>query len=451
MTLRQAQGDRLVVLGAQESGVGAALLAKQRGIPVFVSDAGPIKANYRKELVDHDIAFEEGGHTADTVLSADEIVKSPGIPDSAALVHAASERGIPVISEIELAARHTRSTIVGITGSNGKTTTTLLTGHILRKAGMDVGVGGNVGHSFARLVAERDRPVYVLELSSFQLDGIRTFRPHIAMLLNITPDHLDRYAYRMENYVASKFRIAMNQTADDHFIHCADDAEIERGMSLHPVKARRWPFSILHPQPLGGHLLEDHIHITTNPPTFSMSIFDLALQGKHNVYNSLAAGIGARILEVRDEVLRESLSDFQNVEHRLERVATVDGVEYINDSKATNVNSAWYALESMEKPVIWVMGGTDKGNDYTLLRDLVKQKVKAIVCLGTDNSKIHKAFGGVVKVVMDAGSAQQAVRSSHDLAEVGDVVLLSPACASFDLFENYEDRGRQFKAAVRSL
>jgi len=312
-------------------------------------------------------------------------------------------------------------------------------------------VGGNVGHSFARLVAERDRPVYVLELSSFQLDGIRTFRPHIAMLLNITPDHLDRYAYRMENYVASKFRIAMNQTADDHFIHCADDAEIEGGMALHPVKARRWPFSIQHPQPLGGHLLDDHIHITTNPPTFSMSIFDLALQGKHNVYNSLAAGIGARILEVRDEVLRESLSDFQNVEHRLERVATVDGVEYINDSKATNVNSAWYALESMEKPVIWVMGGTDKGNDYTLLRDLVKQKVKAIVCLGTDNSKIHKAFGGVVKVIMDAGSAQQAVRSSHDLAEVGDVVLLSPACASFDLFENYEDRGRQFKAAVRSL
>ncbi len=441
----------LVILGAQESGVGAALLAKQRGIPVFVSDAGPIKANYRAELVANDIAFEENGHTAATVLAADEVVKSPGIPDSAALVRAASERGIPVISEIELASRHTSSTIVGITGSNGKTTTTLLTGHILRKAGMDVGVGGNVGNSFARLVAERDRPVYVLELSSFQLDGIRTFRPHIAMLLNITPDHLDRYAYRMENYVASKFRIAMNQTADDHFIHCADDEEIERGLPLHPVKARRWPFSIMHPQPLGGQLLDDHLHITTQTSTFSMSIFDLALQGKHNVYNSLAAGIGARILEVRDEVLRESLSDFQNVEHRLERVGTVDGVEFINDSKATNVNSAWYALESMEKPVIWVMGGTDKGNDYAMLRDLVKQKVKAIVCLGTDNSKIHKAFGGVVPTIVDTASAQQAVRSAYDLSEEGDVVLLSPACASFDLFENYEDRGRQFKAAVRSL
>ncbi len=441
----------LVILGAQESGVGAALLAKKLGMSVFVSDAGTIKSSYRAELEANDIAFEEGGHTAATVLAADEVVKSPGIPDTAALVRAAMERGMPVISEIEFASRHTSSTIVGITGSNGKTTTTLLTGHILRKAGLDVGVGGNVGHSFARLVAERDRPVYVLELSSFQLDGIRSFKPHIAVLLNITPDHLDRYAYRMENYVASKFRIAMNQASGDHFIHCADDEEITRGLTLHPVKARRWPFSIMNTVPLGGYFQDKQLHITSDQTTFSMSILELALQGKHNAYNSLAAGIAARILEVRDDVLRESLSDFQNVEHRLERVTTVNGVEFINDSKATNVNSAWYALESMEKPVIWVVGGTDKGNDYGILRDLVKQKVKAIVCLGTDNAKIHKAFAGLVSEIIDTASAQQAVRSAYDLAENGDVVLLSPACASFDLFENYEDRGRQFKAAVRGL
>lgn len=441
----------LVILGAQESGVGAALLAKKLGMPVFVSDAGTIKDNYRAELVANNIAFEEGGHTAAIVLAADEVVKSPGIPDTAALVRAATDQGTPVISEIEFASQHTKATIVGITGANGKTTTTLLAGHILRKAGMDVGVGGNVGHSFARLVAERDRPLYVLELSSFQLDGIRSFKPHIAVLLNITPDHLDRYAYRMENYVASKFRIAMNQTDVDHFIHCADDQEIARGLTLHTVKARRWPFSIMNTMPLGGSLQDKQLHIHSDQTTFSMSILELALQGKHNAYNSLAAGIAARILEVRDDVLRESLSDFQNVEHRLERVITVNGVEFINDSKATNVNSAWYALESMEKPVIWVVGGTDKGNDYGILRDLVKQKVKAIVCLGTDNEKIHKAFAGLVSVIIDTPSAQQAVRSAYDLAENGDVVLLSPACASFDLFENYEDRGRQFKAAVRGL
>lgn len=441
----------LVILGAQESGVGAALLAKKLGMPVFVSDAGTIKDNYRAELVANNIAFEEGGHTAAIVLAADEVVKSPGIPDTAALVRAATDQGTPVISEIEFASQHTKATIVGITGANGKTTTTLLAGHILRKAGMDVGVGGNVGHSFARLVAERDRPLYVLELSSFQLDGIRSFKPHIAVLLNITPDHLDRYAYRMENYVASKFRIAMNQTDGDHFIHCADDQEIARGLTLHTVKARRWPFSIMNTMPLGGSLQDKQLHIHSDQTTFSMSILELALQGKHNAYNSLAAGIAARILEVRDDVLRESLSDFQNVEHRLERVITVNGVEFINDSKATNVNSAWYALESMEKPVIWVVGGTDKGNDYGILRDLVKQKVKAIVCLGTDNEKIHKAFAGLVSVIIDTPSAQQAVRSAYDLAENGDVVLLSPACASFDLFENYEDRGRQFKAAVRGL
>ncbi len=444
--------SELVILGAQESGTGAALLAKKRRVPVFVSDAGKIKEDYKKVLIEHDIEFEEGGHSANRVLGAGEIVKSPGIPDTAALVRAATEKGIPVISEIEFASRYTNATIVGITGSNGKTTTTLLTGHILKKAGLDVAVGGNVGTSFAGLVAERDFPLYVLELSSFQLDGIRDFRPHVAVLTNITPDHLDRYQYQMSNYVASKFRIAMNQRGTDHFIHCADDPETAKGLGLHTVKARRWPFSIDSTQPLGGFMKDKTIHLTTdNQHPFSMSILELALQGRHNVYNSMAAGIAARVLEVRNETIRESLSDFQNVEHRLERVGTVNGVEFINDSKATNVNSAWFALESMEKPVIWIAGGTDKGNDYSTLTDLVKQKVKAIVCLGKDNTKIHEAFGGIVPTIVDTDSAALAVQHSYDLSEPGYVVLLSPACASFDLFENYEDRGRRFKAAVRSL
>ncbi len=444
--------SELVILGAQESGTGAALLAKKRGVPVFVSDAGPIKADYKKALTDHDIDFEEGGHSANRVLGADEIVKSPGIPDTAALVHAARQKNIPVISEIEFASRHTDATIVGITGSNGKTTTTLLTGHILKKAGLDAAVGGNVGTSFAGLVAQGDHDLYVLELSSFQLDGIRDFRPHVAILTNITPDHLDRYGYQMRNYVDSKFRITMNQREVDHFIYCADDPETLAGLGRHTVKSRRWPFSIDTRQPRGGHMRDKTIHLSTeNQNPFSMSILELALQGRHNVYNSMAAGIAARVLEVRNETIRESLSDFQNVEHRLERVATVNEVEFINDSKATNVNSAWFALESMEKPVIWIVGGTDKGNDYSSLLDLVKQKVKAIVCLGKDNEKIHQAFGHLVETIVDTDSAAMAVQQSYDLAEPGYVVLLSPACASFDLFENYEDRGRKFKAAVRSL
>ena len=442
----------LVILGAQESGTGAALLAKKRGVPVFVSDAGNIKADYKKMLEAHDIEFEEGGHSANRVLAASEIVKSPGIPDTASLVRGAVEKGIPVISEIEFASRYTKATIVGITGSNGKTTTTLLTGHILKKAGLDVAVGGNVGTSFAGLVAERDYPLYVLELSSFQLDGIRDFRPDIAILTNITPDHLDRYAYEMRNYVASKFRIAMNQRGTDHFIYCSDDLETITGLGLHQVKACRWPFSIATTQPRGGYMQDKTIHLTTdNQNPFSMSILELALQGRHNVYNSMAAGIAARVLEVRNDTIRESLMDFQNVEHRLERVGTVNGIEFVNDSKATNVNSAWFALESMEKKVIWIMGGTDKGNDYTSLLELVKHKVKAIVCLGLDNEKIHKTFGPLVSSIIDTDNALTAVQESYDLAEPGDVVLLSPACASFDLFENYEDRGRKFKAAVRSL
>jgi UDP-N-acetylmuramoylalanine--D-glutamate ligase len=442
---------RLVVLGAQESGVGAARLAQRRGYDVFVSDAGPVKPKYRDELKALGLAFEEGGHTAARVLEADEIEKSPGIPDTASLVVAARERGIPVISEIELAYRHCKGTITAITGSNGKTTTTLLTHHILRRAGIDVVVGGNVGNSFAALVADGDHAHYVIELSSFQLDGTVAFRPHVAVLLNITPDHLDRYAHKMENYVASKFRITLNQTADDHFIHCADDPESAEWLRQHPIKARRWPFSIQRTLTQGAWLEGDRIHITTDQTTLHMSIIELALKGKHNVYNSMAAGIAARVLEIRKEVVRESLSDFQNVEHRLEHVAMVHGIEFINDSKATNVNSAWYALESMDKPVIWIVGGVDKGNDYGTLRDLVKQKVKAIVALGTDNTKIHAAFGDLVAHRVDARSAEEAVSLSYGIADAGDVVLLSPACASFDLFENYEERGRRFKAAVKAL
>ncbi len=442
---------RLVVLGGQESGVGAAKLAQQRGLDVFVSDAGLLKPEYRDALKARAIPFEEGGHTAARVLGADEIVKSPGIPDSASLVRAAREQGIPVISEIEFAYRYCTGAIVGITGSNGKTTTTLLTHHILARAGLDVAVGGNVGNSFAGLIADGDHAWYVLELSSFQLDGIRDFRPRVAMLLNISPDHLERYEHRLENYVASKFRIALNQTEDDHFIHGADDAAIAEWLQSHPIRPRRWPFSIEHRVPQGACLIDDRITITTNQTTFDMSIQELALQGRHNVYNSMAAGIAARVLDIRNDAVRESLSDFQNVEHRLERVASVHGVEFINDSKATNVNSAWYALESMRRPVIWIAGGEEHGNDYSQLVPLVKQKVKAIVCLGKDNSRLKEAFGALVKDFVETTTAEHAVQASYALAEDGDAVLLSPACKSFDLFANYEERGRKFKAAVKAL
>lgn len=446
------KAGRLTILGAQESGVGAAVLAKQHGYTVFVSDAGAIRAAYRDELVKHAIDFEEGGHTLSRVLAADEVVKSPGIPDRAAVVQAIREQGIPVISEIELAFRYAEgSTIIGITGSNGKTTTTMLLHHILSAAGIDAGLCGNVGRSFAALVAERQHAVYVVELSSFQLDGIVAFRPDIALLMNITPDHMDRYDHRMANYVASKFRIAMNQRPQDHFVYCADDDATRQGLALHPVRAQRWPFSIRTILEHGGYMHQEQIHIATPNAPFTMSILDLALQGKHNVYNSMAAGIAARILEVRKESIRESLSDFQNVEHRLERVAKVNDVEFINDSKATNVNSTWYALESMNTATIWIVGGEDKGNDYSQLRELVRQKVKAIVCLGKDNAKIHQAFGDLVQHIEDTTSAHEAVQAAYRISENGDTVLLSPACASFDLFRNYEDRGQQFKAAVRAL
>jgi UDP-N-acetylmuramoylalanine--D-glutamate ligase len=441
----------LVVIGAQESGVGAARLARKHGVPVFVSDSGPIKASYRDTLLAHDIPFEENGHTKERVLAAGEIVKSPGVPDTAALIVAARDRGIPVISEIELAYRYCKGRIVAITGSNGKTTTTLLTHHILQRAGLNVALGGNVGNSFAALVAEGDHAWYVIELSSFQLDGIRTFRPHVAMLLNITPDHLDRYGGSMERYAASKFRIAMNQGPEDHFIHNADDPLVREGIDLHAVRAQRWPFSLERIVPKGGYMQHERIHINTNQDPLSMSITELALQGRHNVYNSLAAGIAARVLELRKEVVRDCLSDFQNVEHRLEHVGMVHDVEFINDSKATNINSTWYALECMDKPVIWVAGGQDKGNDYGQLMELVQRKVKAIVCLGADNTPLQQAFGHLGLPMPETRSAEDAVRAAYALSEPGDVVLLSPACASYDLFTNYEDRGRRFKAAVKAL
>jgi UDP-N-acetylmuramoylalanine--D-glutamate ligase len=442
---------RIAILGAQESGVGAAMLACKLGIDAFVSDAGPIKPQYLAKLRALGTEVEQGGHTASRVLEADVVIKSPGIPESSPLVQRLLAEGKEVISEIEFASRHTSSPIVAITGSNGKTTTTLLTHHMLQKAGLDAGLCGNVGKSFAALLAERKHAYYVVEVSSFQLDGVTHFKPYVAVLLNITPDHLDRYQYRMERYVASKFRISLNQSASDHFVYCADDSTIAEGLKQHPVRAQRWPFSIQRTMPQGGSLEQDHLIVNTNQHSFTMSIAELALQGKHNTYNSLAASIAARIMEIRSDVVRESLADFQNVEHRLERVATVNGVEFINDSKATNVNSTWYALECMDKPVIWIAGGTDKGNDYASLRELVRNKVKAIVCLGKDNAKLHEAFGDLVAQMVDVTSADAAVQTAYELAQPGHVALLSPACASFDLFENYEDRGRRFKMAVKAL
>lgn len=441
----------LVVLGAAESGVGAAILARKQGLEVFVSDSGAIKEEYRRLLRLHEIGFEEGGHDQDRVLSATEVVKSPGIPDKAPLVKSLREKNIPVISEIEFAGRYTNAKMIGITGTNGKTTTTMLTYHILKKAGLNVGLAGNVGKSFALQVAEHDYDCYVIELSSFQLDGMESFKCDVAILTNITPDHLDRYDYQLENYVYSKFRITQNQTASDAFIYCADDPITNQYLSAIKGAAHQYPFSIKETLKEGAWLENDTINIQTHQHKFSMIIHELALQGKHNLYNSMAAGIAARVLDIRKEVIRESLSDFRNVEHRLELVTTVHGIEFINDSKATNVNSTWYALESMTRPVVLILGGVDKGNDYSSLVELARDKVKAIVCLGTDNRKIVKMFKDVVPQIVETKSAEEAVMASYRLGKKGDVVLLSPACASFDLFENYEDRGRQFKKAVRAL
>jgi UDP-N-acetylmuramoylalanine--D-glutamate ligase len=447
-------GKRLVILGSGESGVGAAILAKQKGFEVFVSDRGLIKELYKQQLREEQILFEEGIHSEEKILNADEVVKSPGIPDQAPMVGKIREKAIPVISEIEFAGRYTRAKKICITGSNGKTTTTLLTYHMLKKAGYHVGLAGNVGKSFALQVARENFDYYVLELSSFQLDGMYDFTADVAVLLNVTPDHLDRYDYSFDTYLASKFRITRNQGPTDFFVYNADDTAISRYMENHQVQATRLPFSIRQPIDGDGAFLTNNqitLNYKSNQNPLIMTIEQLALQGKHNVYNSMAASMAARIVDVRKEIIRESLQDFQNVEHRLEFVASINGIEFINDSKATNVNSTWYALESMEKPVVWICGGQDKGNDYNELSELVKARVKAIVCLGKDNSKLIAAFQGVIETVVETDSAADAVAASYKIARKGDVVLLSPACASFDLFQNYEDRGMQFKAAVRAL
>ena len=442
---------RIVILGAAESGVGASVLALKKGFDVFVSDGGKIEEKYKNVLTKYNIPFEEGKHSPENILNATEVIKSPGIPDKAAMVKRIRDNKIPVISEIEFAGRYTNAKMIGITGTNGKTTTTLLTHHILKKAGLNAGLAGNVGKSLAMQVAEENYDHYVIELSSFQLDGMYDFKCDIAVLTNITPDHLDRYEYKLENYAMSKFRITQNQTASDVFIYNTDDEITGEYIGKINIKAQQYPFSIKKKIEKGAWLENNSIQLLTNTNQFTMLIQDLALQGKHNIYNSMAAALSARSLEIRKEVVRESLTDFQNIEHRLEHVMNVNGIEFVNDSKATNINSTWYALECFHKPVVLILGGVDKGNDYAMLEDLIKEKVKAIVCLGIDTKKIHNAFKSLVTEIIDVTSAVDAVNESYRLAKPGDVVLLSPACASFDLFENYEDRGRQFKAAVKGL
>ncbi|MDH4471785.1 MAG: UDP-N-acetylmuramoyl-L-alanine--D-glutamate ligase [Fluviicola sp.] len=440
----------VVILGAGESGVGAAILAQAKGAKVFVSDYGTVKPSFQQELGEYGLEWEQGTHSMDRILEADLIVKSPGIPEKTPVMKAIREKGIKVVSEIELAGYFTTAKKVCITGSNGKTTTTMMIHHLLTKAGMNVGLAGNVGYSFAKQVALENKEIYVLELSSFQLDDMEDFRAEIAILTNITPDHLDRYEYNMQLYVNSKFRILQNQTAEDFFIYNADDAIINAELEKHSIKAQLLPFSLTKTFEKGAYVENKQLIINYNNQ-FIMSIHDLALKGKHNTQNSLASGLAGRLLDIRKDVVRESLSDFVNVEHRLEFVAKVCGIEFINDSKATNVNSTWFALESMENPTVWIVGGVDKGNDYSELTALVKEKVKAIICLGKDNQKIMDAFSGVVETIVEAGSAMEAVAYGYRLAKKEETVLLSPACASFDLFENYEDRGNQFKQAVRSL
>ena len=442
----------MVILGGGESGVGAALLAARRGCDVFVSDGGRMKDEYRQTLTANQISFEEGGHTDTRILNANEIMKSPGISEKNELVKKIRSKGIPVIGEIELAYRYKGdSRIIGITGSNGKTTTTAMTYHICRQGGLDCALVGNIGYSFARQVAEDPRPWYVAEISSFQLDDIISFRPDVAILTNITEDHLDRYEYKFENYIRSKFRIVMNQTADDYFIYNQDDPVITTYISQSNFNSNPLPFTMQQEPNKGGFIKNGQLTVSAGTERLQMSIYDFALKGIHNQYNTMAAGIAAATVGIRKEKIREAIRSFEALEHRMEYVSAVRGVQFINDSKATNVNSTWYALESMDKPTILILGGVDKGNDYSLIRDLVKEKVKAIVCLGIDNRKIHEAFQNDVPLMVNTGSAEEAVRAAFHFAVKGDVVLLSPACASFDLFKNYEDRGRQFKEAVRDL
>jgi UDP-N-acetylmuramoylalanine--D-glutamate ligase len=446
---------KLVILGGGESGVGAALLAKKEGYEVVLMDEGSLKDGYRNELQAAEIHFMEKGIDEKILLSADEIVKSPGIPEKNEWVKKIRKKAIPVISEIELAFRHKgESRIIAITGSNGKSTTTSLIFHICKQAGLDCALVGNIGYSFAKQVVEDPKELYVAEISSFQLDDIVSFRPDVAVLLNITEDHLDRYEYKFENYVNSKFRITMNQLTTDHFIYNLDDEVIANYIKRNQIISNQLPISMKQKVEKGAYIQNNELYVKTGSEQQeqqSMSVYDFALKGKHNQYNTMAACVAGSTMDIRKNKIREAVQTFENLEHRMEAVATVRGVEFINDSKATNVNSTWFALESMTKPTVLILGGVDKGNDYSLMYDLVAEKVKAIVCMGVDNAKLHQAFDGKVGMLVDTASAEEAVMTAFRLATVGDVVLLSPACASFDLFKNYEDRGRQFKEAVKNL
>jgi UDP-N-acetylmuramoylalanine--D-glutamate ligase len=442
---------RLVILGGGESGVGTAILGKKQGYAVFVSDFGKIKSNYKEVLIANGIDWEEERHTEDLVLNADVVMKSPGIPDKAPIVKKLVEKGIPVISEIEFAAPFTKAITIGVTGSNGKTTTTMLAYHLLKSGGLNIGLGGNIGKSFARQVAEDTYDSYILELSSFQLDGIVDYKPHIAIITNISPDHLDRYEYNYQNYINSKMRITMNQTEDDYLIYDADDEAISEWLKNNKTNAKLIPFSLTKTFNEGAFIQNNKMEVIINQDEFLMETESMALEGKHNMKNAMAATSVAKLMQIRKATIRESLSNFQGVEHRLEKVLKIQNVQYINDSKATNVNATFFALDSMNMPTVWIVGGVDKGNDYNELMSLVREKVKAIVCLGVDNKKIIDAFGNVVDMMVEVTNMNDAVRMAQRLTEKGDAVLLSPACASFDLFENYEDRGNQFKQAVHNL
>jgi UDP-N-acetylmuramoylalanine--D-glutamate ligase len=443
--------SRIVILGGGESGAGAAVLAKKQGFDVFLSDLSEIKPEYKAMLDQHEIVWEEKQHTEELILNADEIIKSPGIPDKAPLLKKLQALGTSIISEIEFAGRYTKAKMICITGSNGKTTTTMLVYHILKNAGLNVGLAGNVGQSLAYQVATDNFDYYVVELSSFQLDGMKEFKADIAILLNITPDHLDRYEYNFQNYVDSKFRITQNQTADDTFIFWDNDPVIKAELAKRNIQSAMYPFAIERSEKTKAFIENDELIIQTLKSLFTMPTSELALQGMHNTYNSMAAGLAASIVNVRKESIRQSLQDFQGVEHRLEYVATVRNVRYINDSKATNVNSCWYALQSMKTPVVLILGGTDKGNDYSEIEELVSDKVKALIFMGLDNGPLHKFFDGKISSITDVQSMEDAVKAAYDITIDGDTVLLSPCCASFDLFINYEDRGKQFKSCVRNL
>ena len=443
--------QRLVILGGGESGAGTAVLGLKQGYDVFLSDKSKIADKYKAVLDEYNVSYEEEQHTEEKILNADVVMKSPGIPEKAEVVKHLRAKDVKIVSEIEFASWYTDAQIVGITGANGKTTTTALTYHIMKEGGLNVGLGGNIGKSFAMQVATEQYDYYVLEISSFQLDDIEKFRPNIAILTNITPDHLDRYNYELQNYVAAKYAITKHQTENDTFIYCSDDEITMQNIDKYPTKAKKIPFSYETEYTEGAYVKDETIHINIQNNPFTMSIQELGIRGRHNVYNSMAAGIVANIYGLRKEQIRESLMNFKSLEHRLESVTKIRGVEFINDSKATNVNSTWYALESTSKPIIWIAGGVDKGNDYTVLEQLVKKKVRALICLGVDNTKLHAAFSKHVDIVVNCTNMRDAVRMAYQLGNPGDAVLLSPACASFDLFQNYEDRGKKFKDAVIQL